>query len=159
MAPRRGSRRRAKLKNMYLAKIATKSKLPNRNTALVSSSMTCSAHVRAERARHTCGKKLGRLLKTRGRLFKTLGRLLKKTRQAEPKTHTHTQKTTTKNQTMIWFLRPQTDFVRLVSSKLILRGVPVVRESRFNRFYEKTPPKKEQLQVALSRMFAKLCFY
>ena len=36
-------------------------------------------------------------------------------------------------------VRPQTDTIRLVSSKLMLRGgVPVVWDSRFDRFFEKS---------------------
>ena len=40
-------------------------------------------------------------------------------------------------------VRTQTDFIRSVSSKLMLRGVPVVRGGRFDRFFEKTPEKAD----------------
>ena len=36
-----------------------------------------------------------------------------------------------------------TDFIRLVSSKLMLRGLPVVRDGRLYRFFEKHPTKKK----------------
>ena len=41
-----------------------------------------------------------------------------------------------------FFVRPQTDFIRLVSTKLVLWGVPVVRDSRFERFFENDIPRK-----------------
>ena len=39
--------------------------------------------------------------------------------------------------TMTFRILPQTGFIRLVSSKLMLWGVPVVQGGRFDRFFEK----------------------
>ena len=60
----------------------------------------------------------------------------------------NTKATTTKRKNdnnkkhkMIVCVRPQTDFMRLCSSKLMPGGVPVVQDSRFDRFLKKTPQK------------------
>ena len=52
--------------------------------------------------------------------------------------------------------RPQTNFIRLVSSKLVLRGVPIARDGRFDSFFEKqqkTPNNKHDVPKDKIRVF------
>ena len=57
----------------------------------------------------------------------------------DPKKHTTHDKTISTK--MTFRLRPQTDFIQLVLSKLVLWGVPVLQGGRFERFFDKTPQK------------------